>query len=137
MKERKSIKSDSVRINLHQKGPDYDRGWMHAFGEGLLDPTEQSFDQWVDFIFNHPVPDPKWESQRIEDAGWAGKPERFLAYATRLFRKPEILPSKYNADQINQGLCIILPGYGLCRWIWEKAIDSTLRTQCVISMVNV
>jgi hypothetical protein len=115
----------------------YDRSWMTAFGWGLVDPTERSFDEWLEFVFNHPVTDPEWYRLGEFDLGWAGDPNRFLAFVTQLFQDPDVLLDKYSAEQIDQGFGYLLGLEGLERWIWEKAIDSTLRTECVMSMVNV
>ncbi len=120
-----------------KKLPGHDRSWMQAFGYGLVDPTERPFDEWVDLIFNHQVTDPEWYRLQESDPGWAGDPNRFLAYATQLFQNPNVLLDQYSAEQINQGFCYLLPEHGLWRWIWEEAIDTALRTECVMSMFNV
>lgn len=101
-------------------------------------PGAGEFDQWLDCIFNHPITEPNWYLIEEWDMDWAGDPNLFLAQSIRLFRDPEVLLDKYDAEQIEQGFRYLLFwAGGLERWIWAKEIDSSLRRACVISMVNV
>lgn len=101
-------------------------------------PGAGEFAEWLDSIFNHPITEPNWYVIEGWEMDWAGDPNLFLAQSIRLFRDPEVLLDKYTAEQIEQGFCYLLFwAGGLERWIWAKEIDSALRTECVMSMVNV
>jgi len=109
-----------------------------AFGSDADLPGGADFDQWLGSIFNHPITEPNWYLIQEWDLNWAGDPNLFLAQSIRLFRDPEVLLDKYDAEQIEQGFRYLLFwAGGLERWIWAKEIDSALRTACVTSMVNV
>src|SRR6267142_1375653 len=103
-----------------------------------MDPSQRLFDQWRDSIFNHPVTEPNWYVIEGWEMDWAGDPNLFLTQSIRLFRDPGVLLDKYDAEQIEQGFRYLLFwAGGLESWIWAKEIDLSLRSACVISMVNV
>jgi hypothetical protein len=111
---------------------------LTAFGSGADLPGAAEFDEWLDSIFNHPITEPNWYLIQEWEMNWAGDPNLFLAQSIRLFRDPEVLLDRYDAEQIEQGFRYLLFwAGGLERWIWAKEIESTLRRACVISMVNV
>jgi len=95
-----------------------------------------SFDEWVKFVFDHPVSEPAWY---WDDAwNWEGDPNVLLEYATGLFSSPEFLLQEYSSEQLEQGFWFLLgPAGKLDRWVWAKEIDWSVRKDCISSMVNV
>ena len=95
-----------------------------------------SFDEWVEFVFDHPVSEPAW----YWDDGWKweGDPHLLLKYATGLFSSPMFLLQEYSAEQLEQGFWFLLGSAGkLDHWVWAKEIDWSIRKACISSMVNV
>lgn len=95
-----------------------------------------SFDEWVKFVFDHPVSEPAWY---WDDAWkWEGDPHLLLKYATGLFSSPVFLLQEYGPEQIEQGFWFLLGSAGkLDHWVWAKEIDWSIRKACIGSMVNV
>jgi hypothetical protein len=112
-------------------------------------PTfNMSYDEWIKFVFDHPVNDDiksawYWDSQL--DAFWnewstSGKVimEQQLEYATKLFQNPMFLLQEYKPEQINQGFWFLLslvPDFGLAELIWKTELPWSLREKCILSMV--
>jgi hypothetical protein len=95
-----------------------------------------SFDEWVKFVFDHPVFEPAWYWDDAWD--WEGDPNVVLKNASRLFSSPEFLLQEFRPEQIEQGFWFLLGSAGkLDRWVWAKEIDWTIRKDCINSMVNV
>ena len=76
-------------------------------------PDDITFEEWVRYVFDHPVLDPQWWWQD-EDTGlyqaWNERvnPGRTLAYLTRLFEDPSGLLGRFTRAQINQGLNLLV-----------------------------
>jgi hypothetical protein len=76
-------------------------------------PDDISFDEWVRYVFDHPVLDPKWwwqsrESGHNQEWNESADPARTLSYLTRLFEAPEGLLERLSRAQIDQGLNYLL-----------------------------
>jgi len=108
-----------------------------------------SFDEWVKFIFNHPVSDDiksawYWDDQLNEFWDkWIFSEERIaerqLEYATRLFQDSAFLLAIYSPEQINQGFWFLLSGpsdFALVDFIWNNELPWHLREQCIKSMAK-
>jgi hypothetical protein len=66
-------------------------------------PTDLTFDQWVQHVFDHPVDEPPWHFDVYQDT-WYGEPLLAVHYVTRLFESPERLLRDYSREQLEQGL---------------------------------
>lgn len=64
-----------------------------------------SFEQWLDYVFNHPVTKPAWYWKK-GDYWWSEKrkPAVTISYLTRAFENPTKAFSQYSNAQLNQGL---------------------------------
>lgn len=72
-------------------------------------PDDISYEDWVRYVFDHPVLDPQWwwqdpESGYLQEWNDAADPARTLSYLTRLFEHPEALVGRFTRRQIDQGL---------------------------------
>lgn len=72
-------------------------------------PDDLSYEEWVRFVFDHPVLSPQWwwqepESGYLQEWDDAAHPPRTLAYLTRLFQNPVELIDRLTRRQIDQGL---------------------------------
>ena len=98
--------------------------------------TDYSFNEWVKFVFDHPVTEPEWYME--EHWGWEGEPEVVLRYVIQLMSQVEVLVDMYSAAQIEQGLWFLVgPVGGLFDWLWDEDIDWNLRRECIQSMANI
>jgi hypothetical protein len=98
--------------------------------------NKYSFNQWLKFVFDHPVSDPEWYWK--EEWEWEGDPNLVLEYSIKLFRNPSFLLDEYSPEQIEQGFWFLMGPTGeVYRWIWNEDIDWLLRRECIISMVDV
>ena len=76
-------------------------------------PDDLSYEDWISFIFDHPVMDPQWWCH-TPDSGlyqyWneEADPSGTLAYLTRLFSSPSFLIPRFSRAQIDQGLYYIV-----------------------------
>lgn len=72
-------------------------------------PDDLTFNEWVNYVFDHPIMMPEWWFQPLEtghhpigDA--SSHPATTLAYMTRLFSEPSFLVERFSRAQIDQGL---------------------------------
>src|SRR5690242_7693339 len=65
-----------------------------------------SFDEWLDWAFDHPISDPAWywddNAEELES-----EPAQVVAYLTKVFENPTKVLAKFTDEQINQGLWFI------------------------------
>ena len=116
-----------------------------------MDPKDfvnLSFDGWIDFIFNHPVPDDRsersWDLEYSFDFWYSLKDHDSklmqISYASRLFKESNILVELFSPDQINQGFWVLLNGFDyFCvnDLIRDDDIPIEKRRDCILSMVEV
>jgi hypothetical protein len=76
----------------------------------IMLPDDLPYEDWVNYVFDHPILEPQWWWQD-EESGyfqyWPGErnePERVLAYLTRLFQEAGGLLGRFTNWQIDQGL---------------------------------
>lgn len=72
-------------------------------------PDDISYEEWVRFVFDHPILDPSWwwqfpETGYLQEWNDEADRARTLSYLTQLFEKPEGLIGRYSRAQIDQGL---------------------------------
>jgi hypothetical protein len=118
--------------------------------ENIVSPKiDISFDEWVKFVFDHPVSDDSlsawyWDEQLNEFwEKWTFSEgritERQLEFATTLFQDAAFLLARYSPEQINQGFWFLLSGhssFALADFIWNTELAWNLREQCIKSMVK-
>jgi hypothetical protein len=76
-------------------------------------PDDISYEEWVRFVFDHPILDPSWwwqdpESGYRQEWNTEADRTRTLSYITRLFENPEGLIGRYSRAQIDQGLSYLV-----------------------------
>lgn len=72
-------------------------------------PDDISYEEWVNYVFDHPILDPEWwfqdaESGFLQEWNEDKLPEIALDYMTRLFSDPAFLIERFSRAQIDQGL---------------------------------
>ncbi len=103
------------------------------------DLCNASFDEFVDYIFNHSLPasedDEYWYWS--DDLEVTYEPVKLVEHYTTLFSKPQILIDKYSDEQLEQGLLAmrscLMPG-AVSEVLWEEEVPPSLREECVRSM---
>lgn len=71
------------------------------------DLTDPPFEQWVSYMFDHPVTEPAWYWDIDEPSVNLSKP-LVVEYATRLFQNSGSLLAPYSDEQLNQGLWYLI-----------------------------
>ena len=75
------------------------------------DTQNLAFDQWVDYVFDHPVTEPQWYFEVDQDGNskdwWRGGSELIIDYCTRLFERPDDLSQRFSREQLAQGFWYI------------------------------
>jgi hypothetical protein len=111
-----------------------------------MEEASVTFDEWVKWVFDHPVPakDAKeWWWYHLPDADEGGRwldrpPERALTFATKLFENPLAHLSCYSDAQIGEGIWFIV--YRACskrfEGLMDPGVDLGLRTRCIRSIEN-
>lgn len=103
-----------------------------------IDITDLTFDEWVEFVFDHPVTDPAWHwSDEWEH--YASDGVKLLRYLIRLFREPSFLFEKYSPAQLEQGFWFISGLLCLARFMglpWQKNLPWKLRRDLIESMFD-
>jgi hypothetical protein len=103
---------------------------MHYSYEGGIDLDSYSFDEWVAFVFDHPVAlmvddeddldcdhllyHPDWFYE--DEWDWNGSIEQYLRNATQLFKEPGFLLQAYRPAQLRQGFWHLAGE--IDNWIW-------------------
>ena len=72
-------------------------------------PDDLPYEDWVEFIFDHPILDPQWwwqdeDSEYFKYWNEDADPARTLSYLTRLFTESAQLLPRFSDWQIDQGL---------------------------------
>jgi hypothetical protein len=101
-----------------------------------------SFDEFVDFLFEHeipPEPDRKGRrSQRWYDtADIEFDARQLVEHYTRLFTEPRFLLGQYSREKLEQAFWAIMGGLLDCsvaEAIWNEEVDFWKRADCVRSM---
>ncbi len=103
----------------------------------MITMHEDEFLNWVTYIFDHPVSQPKWyyEDEDIKDNAIASDGEKSIFCLIKLFEKPNYYLKPYTDEQINQGLYFLLsPGSSSYMFtITDQTIDIGQRIRLVSS----
>ena len=101
-------------------------------------PLDLNFEEWIDLVFNHPVPDDpddvsaSWYWMDEWDLYWEAWCEeteagsRQLLFSVKLFEDSSILIDRFDPDQINQGMWLLLSGpsgFNLADLLWKKSFQ--------------
>jgi hypothetical protein len=104
-----------------------------------MSQTDLSYDEWIDYVFDHAVPLSGEAWHRDHEADWWNpRPEQAVAYLTRLFDSPDQLLDRFADSQIGRGLyylvdnslsnhCVALAGGGV-------PVDQ--RVKCIYAMLS-
>lgn len=101
-----------------------------------------SFEQWVTFVFDHPVPDPgvpNWYHADDDDSQWwdpSDDPETTVAYLTMLFEQAPSVLAPFSDAQVMQGLWFLV--HNACSDHMLALLDTGVpwseRKRCIFSM---
>ena len=117
---------------------------MALEGYDQYDIRGYSFDQFVDFIFDHGGAGDSTNGARRKDPWYYNSEvqcssETVIDFYMRLFKQPEFLFARFSREQLEQGFWAI-PGASLeCSLgevIWDKGVDFEKRADCVRSMYD-
>ena len=102
-----------------------------------------TFEQWVAYVFDHPLLDPRWclqepESGYFQEWDDRADPARTLAFVTRLFERPEVLIGRFTRGQIDQGLRFLVSGdySGHMRAFRDIRIPWVQRRRGIVAMIT-
>ena len=77
-----------------------------AAGAGI-DVDSQTLQAWIDYVFDHPVGDPKW--YWAEDAPeWQGPREEILSLIAETFERGGELLARFSDEQLDQGFWFLV-----------------------------
>lgn len=99
-----------------------------------LDISAISFEEWVSFIFDHPVQKPPWHCGEVNYD--ISDEEKILFYLTELFKNPALLLEKFSEKQIDQGFWFMLGPEGFMGVLWNPNIPFSKRKHCIDSMYD-
>lgn len=108
-----------------------------------IDVTGYSFDEFVRFLFDRPVPETPWwhTDWMVCSSGvtggishTVGDGAKLLRHLIQLFETAGTLPETYSDAQIEQGLWFISVMDGLDPPLWDHNLPLALRRQCVLAM---
>jgi hypothetical protein len=96
------------------------------------------FEEWVRFIFDHPVGGPQWYFQ--PDAPyWIGAADLTVEYITRLFEKPFPSLTPFSDEQLNQGFWYLVSN-GCSDMIFslsDESVGLERRIRCLKSVLSI
>src|SRR5882762_9964698 len=106
------------------------------------DHTHFSFEDWITYVFDHPLPDPgapPWYSKSDYDGSWPDLPdipETTVAYLTLLFEQATSVLTSFSDAQVAQGLWFLVSD--LCGEAMPDLFDTGVpwsdRKRCIFSM---
>jgi hypothetical protein len=105
-----------------------------------VDISLRPYDEWVAFVFGHPVPNPP-----TPGGGWywdfsfeVSDPARLVAHFTRLCNKFLKLTEHYTLPQVDQGIwCLLGARTEFGQYLRDEQVPAELRKSCVRSMYRV
>jgi hypothetical protein len=101
--------------------------------------TASSFEEFISFLFDKPVPPPKSKDHWYWNADVLFLPNTIAAYYVRLFTEPAFLLLQFDKGQLEQGFWAI-QSYNLecsvARVIWDLTLPFSMRENCVRSMLH-
>jgi hypothetical protein len=100
---------------------------------------DRSYDDWVKYIFDHPLADPPWYFHA--DAEWwngPADPALTVSYLTRLFETSSESLNLFSDEQINQGFWFLVDsgGSGHFLTLFDPQVPPSERIRCVESIFS-
>src|SRR5215510_14889667 len=99
-----------------------------------------SYDDWIDYVFDHAVPfyEQAWYFDGDAD-WWNPEPALAIEYMTRLFESPEPLTDQFADSQIAQGLNYLVSASvgAFCRFLADGSVSADARIACIAAMQTV
>jgi hypothetical protein len=98
--------------------------------------TNLTFDEWVLFVFDHPVDDSRLEWYLDIDADWWDGPAALtIDYLTRAFENLESVFKPYNDSQLNQGQWYLASNACSNHMfaLMEASVPWSARQRCILS----
>ena len=106
-------------------------------------PNDISFDQWVEYVFDHPVLDHQWwfhldDSEYYQHWDEDADGALTLTYMADLFRNPAFLMKHYDRPQIDQGLNFLVSNSCSNHMLLlrDETVPWPLRQSCIHAMSN-
>lgn len=101
--------------------------------------ADLSYEQWIDYVFDHAVPfyEQAWYLEPDAD-WWDPRPEQAIAYLTRLFNDPGPLADGFADSQIVQGLYYLVSSGASshCVALTNEAVPIHQRLSCIHAMLS-
>lgn len=103
----------------------------------MTDLSSLDFDQWLKFLFDHPVSDLSWHIDVISASDYViTKNAVMLEYLSRLFKDPSVL-GDYSPGQLEQALWALISNEPpFLEQLWNEEIPLALRKECIESMAD-
>jgi hypothetical protein len=103
--------------------------------EHRFDLRAVGYDEWLAFVFDHPVPPVGVEEWYLQaEVQIDADPGQQVAFLARLFLEPEILARRYTPGQIEQGFWFLFGGGG-SKWfrdaLWDPSVPWEVRQRCI------
>ncbi|HEV8390718.1 MAG TPA: hypothetical protein VGQ35_12795 [Dongiaceae bacterium] len=99
--------------------------------------TDLSYEDWIDYVFDHAVPfyEQAWYWEPDAD-WWSPRPDQAIEYLTRLFENPEPLTEQFADSQIGQGLYYLVSASAgsYCRFLTDAAVPIEAGVSCIAAM---
>jgi hypothetical protein len=97
-----------------------------------------SQDDWVRFVFDHPVTDMESAWYWDDACSWSGNPRVVIRLSTEMFTAAASLAVTYSREQLEQGFWFLIGcGFDLPDLLWRRKYAWALRRDCIASMVVV
>lgn len=100
-----------------------------------IDLSALSYDNWLNFVFDHPIHEPLWH---LSDE-WqyeVSSPERVLDYVTKLFTNPAVLIQRFSLPHIEQGFWFLPSQNGLMWLVLVPSIPWPQRYAAIHSIAS-
>lgn len=98
-----------------------------------IDLSRLTYDEWLTFVFDHPVHDPFWHS--LDEWTYeVSDPGKTLGYLIRLFTNPAMLLRRYSLPHIEQGFWFLPSANGLMWLILVPSIPWQTRLSAIQSI---
>lgn len=101
-----------------------------------LNLDHYSFDEWIEFVFDHEVnhDDIPWHFDIEFEHECKG--ELVVQYLTKLFNDPEFLMDRFSIEKIEQGFWFIPSSNGFMWAILDDSVSLEDRKVCIFSIKN-
>lgn len=98
---------------------------------------EITFEEWVVWVFDHPVTDPAWHWE-YEGEQWDNDSTNVVSYMTRLFEDPVQYLKGYSDEQLNQGFWFMVSSdcSNHVFALLDENVSRTARCRCIRSIVT-